>query len=126
VCEKNHYNFPYYLFVRLIGLKFYLFVRLIGLKLFAIIAVSAKWSSFSHHNLARLQSRAIFILRIEISVRVESQCPLWGQKRTCAAHKPMSALPPIATLIARSCSRLSGHFYRKRTARKAKPTGTSF
>ena len=23
-----------------------------------------------------------------------------GQKRTCAAHKPMSALPPIATEIA--------------------------
>src|SRR5262245_32285572 len=28
------------------------------------------------------------------------ECPLLGQKQTCAVHYSMSALPPIATLIA--------------------------
>src|SRR5262245_14138961 len=54
-----------------------------------------KGSSFLHHNLARLQGCAIFVLKIEFQcplwvkighMQCKRACPLYLRKRTCAAQ----------------------------------------
>ena len=40
--------------------------------------------------------RTVFV--IDLALRSAVRMSALGQKRTCAAHKPMSALPPIADI----------------------------